>query len=63
MCVSAPKVPKIESVPERQAARLPDNGDPTVRAAQRRRRMVTQAMTLPNLGLPSVSGPSTLGVG
>ena len=58
MC--APKPPKVEQVPERQAARLPDNGDPTVRAASRKRRLVTQAMALPTLGLPSTA---TLGVG
>jgi hypothetical protein len=53
MC--APKPPKVERVPERQAARLPDQGDPAVREGVRRRRFATRAMILPTLGAPSVS--------
>ena len=64
MCVPGmPKTPKVEPIPERQAARLPDNGDPAVRAGSRRRGLLTKAMILPKLGLPQVGTTSTLGVG
>lgn len=60
MC-SAPKPPKVEKIPIRAAAILPDNGDPTVRTANRRRRLTSSAMIFSNkggtLGMPSVSGP------
>lgn len=61
MCT--PRPPKVQPIPDRQAARLPDNGDPLVRAGARKRKLVTQAMGLPNFGLPSVATTSTLGVG
>ena len=60
MCVSAPKAPKVEPVPVREAARLPDNGDPLVRESQRnRRRIAMQAMALGggSIGAPRVSTP------
>lgn len=60
MC-SAPKPPKVEKIPIRAAALLPDNGDPSARNAQRnRQRLTTSAMIFTNqgtLGAPSVSGP------
>lgn len=60
MC-STPKAPKVEKIPIRAAAILPDNGDPTVRTASRRRRLTSSAMIFSNksgtLGAPSVSGP------
>ncbi len=63
MC--APKAPKIEPIPDRQAARLPDQGDPAVRESARRKRFATRAMTVmaqSTLGAPSVASTSTLGV-
>lgn len=64
MCVGAPKIktPKVEPVPERQAARLPDQGDPAVRESARRKRFAMRAMILPTLGAPNVGSTSTLGV-
>lgn len=64
MC--APRVPKPTPIPERQAARNPDNGDPLVREATRSRaRLATSAMIFAGrngtLGMPSVTGPSGLG--
>lgn len=57
-----PKVPKVEKIPDRQASRMPDMGDPAVRMADRnKRRLTTAAMTFTNqgtLGAPSVSGPA-----
>jgi hypothetical protein len=45
---------------------LPDQGDPAVREAQRRKRFATQAMTIQTqstLGAPAVTGnPNVLGV-
>jgi len=61
MC--APKPPKVEKIPMRAAALLPDGGDPTARQNGRgtsRRRMATSAMIFAKqggLGAPSVSGP------
>lgn len=61
MCASAPKPPKVEKIPIRAAALLPDNGDPSARSAQRnRQRLTTSAMIFTNqgtLGSPAVSGP------
>lgn len=61
MCT--PSTPPVQQIPDRQPARLPDNGDPAVRAASRRRGLLTQAMALPSLGLGAVGSTSTLGVG
>lgn len=58
MCT--PKAPKVQPIPERQASRLPDSGDPAVREAMRRRRTALRAMVAPAMGTPSTS---TLGVG
>lgn len=56
-----PKAPKVEKIPDRQPSRLPDQGDPAVRMADRnKRRLTSAAMTFTNqrtLGAPSVSGP------
>lgn len=62
MCVAPkmPKAPKVEPIPERQAARLPDQGDPAIRESAKRRRFAMRTMILPSLGTPSTS---TLGVG
>lgn len=59
MC-SAPDIPAPQQVPERQAARMPDNGDPGIRASDRKRRMLTVAasiLTGGRLGIPSVAAP------
>ena len=57
MC--APKTPKVDPVPVRAATVLPNNGDPTIRAADRQRRRVNTnsvaAMTV--LGTPATSNP------
>jgi hypothetical protein len=57
MC--APKAPKVEPIPQRQAARLPDNGDPLVREGERRRRTALRMMIFggatSKLGAASVS--------
>lgn len=60
MC--APKKPKVEKIPVRAAAIMPDAGDAAVRAGQRnKRRMSTSAMMfagkLAGIGAPNVSGP------
>lgn len=60
MC--APKVPKIEPIPVRQAARLPDQGDTATREDSKRRKRAGRAMILPTLGLPSVAGNAPLGI-
>lgn len=64
MC--APRAPKVEPIPQRQAARLPDNGDPLVRESERARRRLSARMMIfggagGKLGAPSVSGPASLG--
>lgn len=60
MClVKTPKMPATSDVPQRQAARTPDNGDPTARVADRGRRRIAMAQSIytsPTLGAPSVSG-------
>ena len=61
MC-SAPKPAKVPDIPIRQPVLIPDNGDPTVRAALKgQRRLTTSAMIFSGsqgtLGAPSVSGP------
>lgn len=65
MCVpGAPKPPKVEPIPDRQAARLPDQGDPLVRENARRRRFATRALTVraqSTLGAPTIASTSTMG--
>lgn len=60
MC-SVPKAPKVEKLPVRAAAVLPDGGDPTARSqARSRRRLTTSAMIFTkqgSLGAPNTSGP------
>ena len=61
MCMSTPDIP---AVPERQAAKLPDNGAPAgaTDLTRRRRAIMAGLMTTPQgvLGSPAVSKP-TLG--
>lgn len=65
MCGSKPKTPKVQDIPIRAAAMLPDNGDPSVRLGLRvRRSLTTAASVLAARGigggggaLPSISGP------
>ena len=56
-----PKTPKVEKLPVRAAAVMPDGGDPIARTAARaRRRLTTSAMIFSGkggLGAPSVSTP------
>ena len=61
MCI-APKVPKVEKTPIRQAPKLPDNGDPTVAASNRQKRRLGPAAVA---ALNSNSSPTVtkLGVG
>lgn len=58
MCfMSAPKAP--DPVPERQAAKMPDNGDPSIRQGDRSKRRLAMASSIftgPTLGAPTVSG-------
>lgn len=59
MC--APKAPKVEPIPVRESARLPDNGDPMLRESMRnRRRTALQAMVVGGsrpIGAPRVATP------
>lgn len=64
MCPSKPKTPKVQDIPIRAAALMPDNGDPSVRLGLRvRRSLTTAAAVLANrggsIGLPSVTGPAS----
>lgn len=67
MCfVNTPDMP--EPVPQRQAARSPDNGDPTARSQDKARRRLAMAASIftpqnGTLGAPAVSGggAATLG--
>lgn len=70
MCIGVPKTPDVPQVPDRQAAKLPDNGNPQGRTDNllaRRRALMATIFTSPNgtLGMPSVSqggaGSTTLG--
>ena len=63
MCPSKPKTPKVQDIPIRAAALMPDNGDPSVRLGLRTRRsLTTAAAVLANrtgqIGVPTVSGPA-----
>lgn len=65
MC-STPKVPKVQDIPMRATAILPDGGDPGVRGGLRaQRQLSTSMMMLANrggvLGAPTTSTP--LGTG
>jgi len=58
-----PKTPKVPTIPERQAVKLPDAGSPISKdASMRRRAIMAGIMTSPQgvLGNPNVSKP-TLG--
>jgi len=62
MCVSAPKAPKVQDIPIRAAALMPDNGDPSVQARLKTQRgLVMSSMILANrggsLGAPTTSAP------
>lgn len=63
MCVSKPKAPKVQPIPDRMAAVLPDRGDPGVRAANRRRRRLSPAAMIFSkwgiLGAPKTGAPGT----
>lgn len=67
MCfVSTPDAP--DPVPERQAARSPDNGDPTIRQSDRSRRRLAMAASIftpqnGTLGVPAVSGTANATLG
>ena len=63
MCPSKPKTPKVQDIPIRAAALMPDNGDPSVRLGLRAKRSLsTSAAILANragtIGAPAVSGPA-----
>lgn len=64
MCPSKPKTPKVQDIPIRAAALMPDNGDPSVRLGLRTRRSLTTAAAVlagrgGTIGLPSVTGPAS----
>ena len=65
MCISKPKAPKLEPIPDRRASVLPDGGDPALRAADRsKRRLTSSAAIVANqltLGQPQTTLPSVLG--
>ena len=65
MCISAPKAPKVEPIPDRRASVLPDGGDPSARLSDRnKRRLMPSSMIFTNqgtLGAPSVTMPSSGG--
>jgi hypothetical protein len=67
MClVSTPDVPDASSVPDRQPARSPDNGDPSVRSQDKARRRLALAASVftpqnGTLGVPAVTGNVALG--
>lgn len=64
MCGSKPKTPKVQDIPIRAAALMPDNGDPSVRLGLRAKRSLSMsAAILANragtIGQPAVTGPIT----
>ncbi len=63
MCVSKPKAPKVKPIPDRRASVLPDQGDPGIALARRKRStMGRSAMIFTKqgiLGAPSVAAPGT----
>ena len=67
MCPSKPKTPKIQDIPIRAAAIMPDGGDPSVRLGLRTRRALsTSAAVLANragpIGSPMTSGSPKTGM-
>lgn len=60
MCVATPDIPNI---PERQAARGADGGDPTIRSNDRAKRRMAMAASIltpsGGLGAPTVTAPGT----
>lgn len=62
MClISTPDIPAAANVQPRQAARSPDNGDPTARNADKARRRLAMAASVftpqnGTLGIPAVTG-------
>lgn len=63
MCVSKPRAPKVEPIPDRRAAVLPDGGDPSLRPDARKRNRVSSAAAMiftnqGSLGAPAVARPS-----
>jgi hypothetical protein len=70
MCGSKPKTPKVQDIPIRAAAMLPDNGDPSVRLGLRVKRSLTTAASVlaaragGGIGAPpTVSSPTPGAVG
>ncbi len=66
MCVSKPKAPKVQPIPDRRASVLPDGGDPAMRPDARRRNRVSSAAAMiftrqGSLGAPTIASPSPLG--
>lgn len=65
MCfISTPDSPAAANVQQRQAARAPDNGDPTGRNQDRARRRLALAASVftpqnGTLGVPAVTGGAT----
>jgi hypothetical protein len=62
----APKAPKMADIPQRQAAVMPDGGDPSVRMGLRgMHRLTRSAMIFTNqsgtLGMPGIASTSTGG--
>ncbi len=63
MCPSKPKVPKVQDIPIRAAAMLPDGGDPAVRMGLRAKRSLSMSSSIlankaGTLALPRVTGPT-----
>lgn len=60
MCVGAPKVPKVEPVPDRRASVLPDGGDPSIALSLRKRHALMPSLMMftnqSTLGSPTTSG-------
>jgi hypothetical protein len=46
LCISKPKAPKVEPIPDRRASVLPDGGNPALRAADRSKRRLTSAAAI-----------------
>lgn len=65
MCISKPKMPKIEPIPDRRPSVLPDGGNPALRASDRSKRRLTSAAAIfsnqMTLGAPQVTGAGVLG--
>ena len=62
MCiVKPPQVNPAEQIPDRQSARAPDGGDPSIRQADRSKRRFAMAASVfskqdGTLGMPAVTG-------